>query len=290
MTGTGQGFLFNDRIDEESDVARSLLDQLLADSRLYRDSDSYMELLSFVTKLRNVAPFNAMLLQLQKPGITHVASAHDWFTRFSRRPKEGARPLLILWPFGPVATVYDVQDTEGEQLPEDAFSFPASGKIVADKIRGFVELLGRKNIKWIWVDAGDARAGAIRVVERGNNKDKATQYRIKVNRNHEPAMQFTTVAHELGHLFLGHLGTDKKLNVPKRRSMSHAEVELEAESVAFLVCERNGVSSKSENYLSDFVKPDTNVENIDIYQITRAAGQIETILQLTSHTKFKKPK
>jgi len=78
--------------DREDEAARSLLDQLLADSRLYKDSESYKELLSFVAKLRNVAPFNAMLLQLQKPGITHVASAHDWLARFNRRPKEGARP------------------------------------------------------------------------------------------------------------------------------------------------------------------------------------------------------
>jgi hypothetical protein len=29
---------------------------------------------------------------------------------------EGARPLLILWPFGPVALVYDVMDTAGKDL------------------------------------------------------------------------------------------------------------------------------------------------------------------------------
>ena len=32
--------------------------------------------------------------------------------------KEGACPLLILWPFSPVALVYDVDDTEGEPLPD----------------------------------------------------------------------------------------------------------------------------------------------------------------------------
>lgn len=53
----------------ESDTARSLLDQLLIDSRLYTQSQDYKELLDFVVRLRNFAPFNAMLLQIQKPGL-----------------------------------------------------------------------------------------------------------------------------------------------------------------------------------------------------------------------------
>src|SRR5688500_15207399 len=94
--------------DLESETTRSLLDQLLTDSRLYRTGKEYQALLDFAVKLRNVAPFNAMLLQLQKPGLRFAASAFDWHERFDRTIKDGARPLLILWPFGPVATVYDV--------------------------------------------------------------------------------------------------------------------------------------------------------------------------------------
>src|SRR5688572_19904259 len=81
----------------ESDTTRALLDQLLTDSHLYRTGKDYRDLLEFVVKLRNVAPFNAMLLQLQKPGLRFAASAHDWRERFGRTIKEGARPLLILW-------------------------------------------------------------------------------------------------------------------------------------------------------------------------------------------------
>ena len=81
----------------ETDAARSLLDQLLTDSRLYTRTKDYKELLDFVIRLRNFAPFNAMLLQVQKPGLRFAASAVDWRDRFDRQPKEGARPLLILW-------------------------------------------------------------------------------------------------------------------------------------------------------------------------------------------------
>src|SRR5215211_8912831 len=108
---------------------RALLDALLTDSRLYHTTKAYKELLEFVVRLRNFAPFNAMLLQVQKPGLTYAASARDWRERFGRRPKEGARPLLILWPFGPVALVYDVLDTEGRELPDGVASFVARGPI-----------------------------------------------------------------------------------------------------------------------------------------------------------------
>jgi hypothetical protein len=101
---------------DDADIVRSLLDQLLTDSRLYTKSQDYKELLDFVVRLRNFAPFNAMLLQIQKPGLSYAASAYDWRERFGRIPTEGARPLVILWPFGPVAFVYDVLDTKGKDL------------------------------------------------------------------------------------------------------------------------------------------------------------------------------
>src|SRR6266481_5672276 len=50
----------------ESNGVRSMLDQLLDDSRLYTQSKDFKELLEFVVRLRNFAPFNAMLLQVQK--------------------------------------------------------------------------------------------------------------------------------------------------------------------------------------------------------------------------------
>ena len=61
----------------ETAVARSLLDQLLDDSRLYKSGADYKQLLDFVVRLRNFAPFNAMLLQIQKPGLMYAASARD---------------------------------------------------------------------------------------------------------------------------------------------------------------------------------------------------------------------
>jgi hypothetical protein len=147
----------------EVESTRALLDTLLSDSRLYHSSADYKALLDFVVRLRNFAPFNAMLLQVQKPGLTYAASATEWWTRFGRKPKQGARPLLILWPFGPVALVYDVADTQGKELPQDVAAFIAHGPIGETAIEVFRHRINKKSIFWDDLDAGDGKAGSIRM-------------------------------------------------------------------------------------------------------------------------------
>ena len=272
----------------DTDATRSLLDQLLIDSKLYTQSADYKDLLDFVVRLREFAPFNAMLLQVQKPGLRYAASKKDWCLRFRRRPKEGARPLLILWPFGPVALVYDVTDTEGDPLPEDVSSFVARGQFDQAYLDSFEAPLRQKNISILRVDSGDRKAGLIRVVHRASGHDDVNRYQININQNHSPVVQFNTLTHELGHLFLGHLGPDKKLSIPYRRQMDHANQEIEAESVAYIICQRNNIEPKSQSYLSAFVNADKTLEDIDVYQIMRAAGQVESMLGLAKRQRFQR--
>ena len=271
----------------EPESARSLLDQLLTDAELYTTTDAYKELMSFVARLRNFAPFNAMLLHIQKPGLTYAASAADWRDRFGRRPNRRARPLLIMWPFGPVATVYDVLDTEGNPVPEDAYKFSARGDMDDKKLAEIYLQLEKSRIHVSPFDAGDAQAGSIGVLKRPVDPKEPTDYLLALNRNHPPATRFATVAHELAHLFLGHLGADKNIGAPARNPPGHAKREVEAESVAFIICERNGVKTKSETYLRRFVEA---AKEIDVYAIMRAAGQIEQLLQLAGKTTFDRPK
>jgi len=123
----------------------ALLTQLLDESKLYKQGSDFKELLDFVKRMPNFAPFNAFLLNVQKPGLCFAASQRDWLTRFNRVVKEGARPLVILWPFAPVVFVYDVEDTEGKELPRDiAATFRARGQMTEWTIKWFIELLSRK--------------------------------------------------------------------------------------------------------------------------------------------------
>jgi hypothetical protein len=79
---------------------------------------------------------------------------------------------------------------------------------------------------------GDNLAGSIQLVVRSANPAVPSRYLMRVNRNHHVNVQFATLIQELGHLFLGHLGVDKYLNIPDRPRLEHKQQELEAESVA----------------------------------------------------------
>ena len=263
------------------DTELQLLDQLLNSSRLYRSGKDFQELLDFVVRLRNFAPFNAMLLQIQKRGLSYAAFQVEWKKKFGRTLKPGARPLLILWPFGPVALVYDVMDTEGAPLPEDVATYHARGEIDPISFHNFQAILHRKGIRWDWIDAGDLNAGSVQRLS-GPYEDKTpSSYQLLVNRNHPPAVQFNTLTHELAHLCLGHLGRDKKMGIPERRHLEKHQKELEAECAAYLVCRRNGVEPKSQRYLAGYIGSEADTRALDVYQVMRAAGQVETWLELT---------
>lgn len=278
------------------EVEKSLLANLINDSKLYFKTDEYLELLQFVGKLRGFAPFNAFLLHLQKPGLRFAASQFDWHKRFSRTLKEGARPLIILWPFGPIALVYDLDDTEGDILPDVVLNtFRASGDAFCENVLSYVNLLRKNMIELVLVQYGDTFAGKIhfakeddRLAIGGASKKSEVKscYKIIINSKHEANVQFVTLIHELAHLYLGHLGGDKDRKIPNRLRLCGSMRELEAESVAYIVCARSGVMSRSESYLAGYVERNMTIENIDIYIIFKAAGQIEALLGRGSSVHF----
>ena len=125
-------FSSNDNSTAADEKERDLcaLDEMFRASRRYRSSREYMELLKFISKFRRYAPFNCLLLHIQNPDISYVASGGDWERQFRRKPKRDARPLVILQPFGPVMFVYDIQDTEGASVPEYVLKpFDTQGKL-----------------------------------------------------------------------------------------------------------------------------------------------------------------
>ena len=285
-----QGTLFPDDNGFDEKSTRSLLDHLLTESKLYKTGEAYKALLAFIVRMKNFAPFNAMLIHIQKPGIRFAASARDWADRFGRSPKQDARPLLILRPFGPVALVYDIADTEGRDLPDSVqHAFIAKGSIADSDISHYLALMARESISCTLFDGGDGKAGSIRLDHITHKPKERRFYCMAVNRNHSAAVKFSTLAHELAHLYLGHLGKDARLSIPDRRGRTHDQIEIEAESVAYLVCKRNGCDCNSEAYIDGYLKTHTTVDDLEIYQIMRAAGQIESLLGLTAHTRYEKP-
>lgn len=263
--------------DGQEEFQRAIIDQLIADTELYDTAERQQELLKFVTRFRRMAPFNAMLLHVQKPGVSHVASARDWRERFGRKPKQDARPLLIMRPFGPVDLVYDLQDTEGRPLPDSAFAFPATGPVTEGWLVEASARLADLDIHCTAVDKGDLQAGYVQLTKPRGPKLRHV-YRLALNSNHTAATRFVTLAHELGHLLLGHLGEDPKRRVRDRSMKSHAVKEVEAETVAYLVALRHGVKPRSESYLHDYRG---SFADMDVWAVMTVAGEIERMLRIS---------
>ena len=261
------------------DPERALIDRLIAATRLYSSSEAIHALLDFTIRLREFAPFNAMLLHIQKPGLTHAATARDWWTRFGRVPKKRARPLLILRTMGPVDFVFDIQDTEGRPVPVDAFSFPTLGDMTDPRFDEFMSEVKKDLIDVAPFDAGDGRAGWIRLLARADSRRGKNRYRLAFNCNHAAPTRFVTVAHELAHLYLGHLGADRGRRVPDRSQTHHELGEVEAEMTAFLVARRNGLKPRSESYLTNYRGA---FEDLNLYAVTRAANAVETALGVSA--------
>ncbi len=264
--------------DGKDEFQRAIIDQLIADTELYSTAERQQELLDFVVRFRRMAPFNAMLLHIQRPGVSYVASVRDWREHFERKPKQDARPLLIMRPFGPVDLVYDVQDTEGRPLPESAFAFPATGAVTDQWLTDASTRLARLDIHCASVDKGDLQAGYVQVTKRRDSKLLRHVYRLALNRNHRAPTRFVTLAHELGHLLLGHLGDDPKRQVRDRSAKSQEVKEVEAETVAYLVARRHGVNPRSESYLQAYRG---SFADMDVWAVMKAAGEIERMLRLS---------
>src|SRR4051812_14428158 len=156
----------------DREATRCVLDELFEVARRYRTTKEYGELLEFVTRFRFYAPFNAMLLHVQLPGATYVASPRRWFRDYQRRIKPDARPLVILQPMGPVMFVFDVSATEplpgaAPLPPEVERPFTVRRGCVGDEYAKTVENAKRDGIVVTEREGGSQDAGVIKSAAPG---------------------------------------------------------------------------------------------------------------------------
>ena len=83
----------------------------------------------------------------------------------------------------------------------------------------------------------------------------------------------------MAHLHLGHLGADKAWNIRDNRNRTHEQAEVEAEIVAYLVAKRNGLTPRSESYLSNY---EGAISSIDLYAVMRVANAVERTMGLSA--------
>ena len=275
----------------ELDAAKHALDELFKLTLQYRSPAKFFELMAFVRGFRFYSPYNALLIYLQMPGAAYVAPARRWRDVYQRTVRPGERPLVILQPGGPFMFVFDVSQTEGKPFPEritDPFKV-ATDVFIDLELNRLVTNAVRDGVRLTEGSMGPGSAGKIEETEaRGRQsfyagKDKQKKpvyvnvpirYDLVVNGSQKGGTKYSTIAHELGHLYCGHLGSPNRKWWPNRLGLKKEEVEFEAEAVSYLVCGRFGFIPPSAEYLAHYLTTD-QIPAISLECVVKVTGLIE---------------
>lgn len=281
---------------------KSNLDTLWSRISQYRNSAQYWEMMHFCASFRELAPYNAMLIQMQRPSARYVLTAKQWKDRYNRNIKPNAKPMIILVPFGPVEFVFDISDTIGENLFTetkesilDRIAEPYKTKrpvnknilnTLIDNLKFYGIILDNSLISGASYAANIELRKDLPYVYITINKDNAltwkADYLLSVRKEADNGECFASICHELAHLFCYHLSmpsnwTEKQWQV---RFLKHKLEEFEAESVSWLICERLGIGNPSERYLTNFFETNDIISpNVSIERILAATKEIESMLK-----------
>jgi hypothetical protein len=275
------------------------------------------EFLDFTTRFRRLAVWNARMAYIQRPGARVIASEFEWRS-IGRHVLPDAVPIIILWPFSPIRFVYELEDTgppiDREQINDP---FAVKGEFRPRVLSTLTSSLKQQRHFKVKIEsrrhgfsyAGSAAAqgvlpiaqlsgllgndGVIGTFVRENvvsnsqcDKDGIPRFRVTVNDRLEPKERLVTIAHDLGHIFCGHLGAcasrsgkDEESGWPDRRHVSRHEKEVEAEAVAHLVASRAGLVTGSAAYLKTHAQR-ADMKKVDVELIVRAAARIERLARI----------
>jgi len=282
---------------------KSKLDILFSEVKAYRKSKHFAELLGFCAKFKTLAPYNAMLVHLQRPHARFVLTPSEW-RKYNRKVRAHARPLVILVPFGPVDFVFEIQDTytprqapyeygETEIIDEVEKPFRVSGTVNSSMLNRLVYFMQYHGIAYNpnWEVGSDCGAQIEDIAESDEyrqlnihiNKNIDVVYRAKflvsTNKNADDCEKIASIAHELGHLFCYHLPCPKGWgNAWEHRNLDENVREFEAEAVARMVCDRLGIGTHSERYLAPYLFTRNEIpREVSVENICFAANKILTM-------------
>jgi len=244
------------------------------------------------------APFNNALVYTQNPECVYYMTAKQWGVK-NRTIIEGSRPLVILFPFGPVQFVYDLKNTQGEDnldlntcihwwkekksniLTEEIFN-----KTVKHFEKKYQIPLISKQPKEYFEKHSLSTGGYARGDKNSNKLEITLHPRYSALNDNNIDEAYGILVHEIAHIFLGHLGqkdyevknkegkiTTKQL-CKDRPGLTKPVIELEAELTAWLVFNRFGIEKQSVEYLAGWLTRTEDWDKIDMALVLRIANVI----------------
>lgn len=267
----------NDNAQAGNTGQKSALDELFRLSAKYSSSAEFKKLLEFINKFPNLSPFNAFLVHMQDSLASVVLTPTKWL-EYGRQVKPLSRPFIILIPFGPVDFVYNITDTEPvnditEELPTQlANPFKTTGVFKRCFYTQTCMNAAKEGIKYGEHLMQKGAAGYATKIDQNS-------FKVNVNSSLYINEKYSTLVHELAHIYCGHLGSFTNSWWDSRTSLTKDAREIEAESVSYFVCTRYGLKTTAMEYLLSYIKKSEALPNISVETILTVANHIEKIAQ-----------
>ena len=257
--------------NKNAQQVREITDKLEQGIKELFESERFKEYLRTMSKFYNYSFNNTLLIAMQKPEATYVAGYTSWQRNFDRQVMKGEKGIKILAPApyksqeerekidpvtqkpvigadGKAATemvevlrpafkvvsVFDVSQTDGKELPD----------IIVDELKGTVEnyeaffdaLRQESPVPISFEDIPGGAKGFFSPVES----------RIAIQEGMSEIQTVKTAIHEIAHAKLHAVKPDEKA-APEDKKDRHTK-EVEAESVAYTVCQRYGIETSDYSF------------------------------------------
>lgn len=254
----------------EKQKVKEITDKLEAGLKELFESEKYKSYLSTMSKFHNYSFNNTLLIAMQKPEATLVAGYQAWQKNFERHVNKGEKAIRILAPapykikeerdkLDPVTgemmfdengmpqkeetevtipafravSVFDVSQTDGKPIPELEVNELLS---TVEGYEDFVQAL--MNISPVPIAFEDIP---------GDSKGyfSTAEKRIAVQENMSESQTLKTMVHEVAHSRLHDKEVNQSMDIPVKDRNTK---EVEAESVAFTVCQHFGIDTSGYSF------------------------------------------
>ena len=255
------------------------LEQGLGD---FMNSEKFKDYLNTMSKFHHYSVNNTILIAMQRPDATLVAGYEAWQKNFDRHVKRGSKGIKIISPVKVkkkvwqgndfdrddngekclfqrpgetkeqfekrsaetvkeveytnfmITSVFDVSDTEGKELPA----------IGVSELNGTVEdypklITALESISKVPIEYADITTGA-------KGYFSTTDHKIVVQKDMSEVQTLKTLIHEMAHSLL-HDKTEEASH-GQQDTKSKSTKEVEAESVAYTVCQHFGIDTSDYSF------------------------------------------
>ncbi len=252
---------------------KAITDQLEAGIQELFNSEKFKEYLRVLSKFHNYSLNNTLLIASQKPDATYVAGYTAWKNQFKRQVQKGETGIKILaptpykkkievekidsstgqavknpdgttqketqevlMPAFKVVNVFDVSQTEGAPLPTLGVS-ELTGDVARYEM--FFEALKQTcPVPMAFEQINSGAKGYFHTVEN----------RIAIQEGMSQVQTVKTAIHEMAHQKLHSINKDISESQPEQEKLTRNAKEVEAESVAYTVCQHYGIETSDYSF------------------------------------------